>query len=134
MEEDQIAMVATARKDNSNCNTDRKSCANISNIMESQNNVIENESENGMVEVENVDNDHLVDENSSPSMLNEIAEAIIADNFKALKDDKQAIDSVNDSSSKFHLLYKVYMTKFSRYYNFRTANLYDKFLSFFQIF
>ena len=113
MEEDQIVMVATASKDNSNCNTDRKSCANISNIMESQKNVIENKSENAMVEVEDIDNGHLVNENSSPSMLNELAEAIIADNFKALNDDKQEINSFNDSSSKFHLVYKVYITNFN---------------------
>ena len=58
------------------------------------------------------DNKHLVGENSSPSMLNELAEAIIADNFKALKDDKQKIESFNDSQSKFHLVYKIYMKNF----------------------
>ena len=105
MKEDEIVLGTTASKDNSNA--DRKSCAIISNSMESQNNVIKENSENAMLQIENVDNDHMVGENSSPSMLNELAEAIIADNFNALKDDKQNIEAFNDSSSKFHLVYKV---------------------------
>ena len=51
-------------------------------------------------------------------MLNELAEAIIADNFKALKDDKQKIESFNDSQSKFHLVYKIYMKNFQSYFEF----------------
>ena len=99
MEEAEIVMGTT--ESNEYNNADRKSCAIISNIMESQNNVIEEKSENAMLD----DNKHSVGENSSPSMLNELAEAIIADNFKALKDDKQKIESFNDSQSKFHLVY-----------------------------
>ena len=77
--------------------------------MESQNNVIEKSSEGTMLVMENVDNEHLIGENSSPSMLNELAEAIIADNFNALKDDKHKNNSFTDSSSKFHSISKAYI-------------------------
>ena len=112
MEEDEIVMGTTPSKDNSNA--ERKSCAIISNIMESQKNVIEENSENAMLD----DDKHLIGENSSPSVLNELAEAIIADNFNALKDDKQKIKSFNDSQGKFDLVYKVYIKIFRSYFNF----------------
>ena len=106
MEEEQIVMGTNPSKDNSNA--ERKSCTITSNIMESQNNVIEENSENAMLD----DDKHLIGENSSPSVLNELAEAIIADNFKALKDDKQKIESFNDSQGKFDLVYKIYIKNF----------------------
>ena len=107
MEKDETVIDTTASKDNSNA--DSKNCAIESNIMESQNNVIEKSSEGTMLVMENVDKEHLIGENSSPSMLNELAEAIIADNFNALKDDKQTNNSFTDSSSKFHLVSKAYI-------------------------
>ena len=107
MEKGETVIDTTASKDNSDA--DSKNCAIESNIMESQNNVIEKSSEGTMLVMENVDNEHLIGENSSPSMLNELAEAIIADNFNALKDDKHENNSFTDSSSKFHLVSKAYI-------------------------
>ena len=109
MEEEQIVMGTTPSKDNSNA--ERKSCTVTSNIMESQNNVIEENSENAMLD----DDKHLICENSSPSVLNELAEAIIADNFNALKDDKHKNNSFTDSSSKFHSVSKAYIKNLYSY-------------------
>ena len=61
------------------------------------------------LEIENDEDVHLGDKNSSPSMLNELAEAIIADNFESLsskaiieslKDEKQNTGETNIFSSK----------------------------------
>ena len=49
----------------------------------------------------NDDKDILDDKNGSPSMLNELADAIIADNFEALKDDEQNVDTPKMSSRKY---------------------------------
>ena len=73
----------------------------LSNSAGSQNDTIEGHENVSTLESGNIDKDLLGDKNSSPSMLNELAEAIIADNFEALKDDKRNDNTSTMSSSKY---------------------------------
>ena len=80
-----------------------------SNNFESQDHASIKDTNVAKLEIENDEDVRLGDKNRSPSMLNELAEAIIADNFESLsskaiieslKDEKQNTGETNISSSK----------------------------------